>query len=308
MAAKPGKRGTIHKGLLGMMLAGLLPTGCTGMGGKPLLLFPQRETLPATARGVQPAPETQALPVARGGNSQGLSPLVKPGDQLRIQPVDPASPIQLPAEQTVHPNGTITLGRYGHMRVVGKTLAQIEQMAQTMVHARTRNAGRIQVQLLTPHQEMYHVQGEVNAPGAFALTGQQTVLDAIIAAGGLTDNAAPRSILVTRAGGPNECRIVLPVCYEEIVRGGDSTRNYPLAPGDRIFVARKQPPARRPARKPESTFRTPQRPRVPGTAAVLERHPYAMPVVSGPVKMPPWTLASGGRKPPEEVFSHSPQG
>jgi hypothetical protein len=33
------------------------------------------------------------------------------------------------------------------------------------------------------------------------------------------------------------CRVVLPICYREIVQLGDTATNYQLVPGDRIFVA-----------------------------------------------------------------------
>ena len=32
------------------------------------------------------------------------------------------------------------------------------------------------------------------------------------------------------------CRVVLPVCYRQIVQLGDTTTNYQLQPGDRIYV------------------------------------------------------------------------
>jgi hypothetical protein len=35
---------------------------------------------------------------------------------------------------------------------------------------------------------------------------------------------------------PDGCRIVLPVCYRQIVQLGDTTTNYQLQPGDRIYV------------------------------------------------------------------------
>ena len=35
---------------------------------------------------------------------------------------------------------------------------------------------------------------------------------------------------------PDGCRVVLPICYDNIVQLGDTSTNYQLAPGDRIFV------------------------------------------------------------------------
>ncbi len=79
----------------------------------------------------------------------------------------------------------------------------------------------------------------MNAPGSFALSGRETVLDAIIAAGGLTDRALRNNIILSRPTAPCSCRIVLPICYNEIVQVGDTATNYQLLPGDRIYVASK---------------------------------------------------------------------
>ena len=62
------------------------------------------------------------------------------------------------------------------------------------------------------------------------------VLDALIAAGGLTERASRRNITLSRPTAPDGCRIVLPICYREIVQLGDTSTNYQIAPGDRIFV------------------------------------------------------------------------
>jgi hypothetical protein len=79
----------------------------------------------------------------------------------------------------------------------------------------------------------------VNSPGAFQLAGRETVLDGIVAAGGLTDRASRCNIILSRPSPPDGCRVVLPVCYQQIVQLGDTTTNYQLAPGDRIYVASK---------------------------------------------------------------------
>src|SRR5207237_5023927 len=97
--------------------------------------------------------------------------------------------------------------------------------------------GPITVRLINRVSKVFYVLGEVNAPGSFPLQGRETVLDAIIAAGGLTDRASRRTIILSRPTTPDGCRIVLPICYREIVQLGDTSTNYQLLPGDRIFVA-----------------------------------------------------------------------
>src|SRR5207244_3519626 len=79
--------------------------------------------------------------------------------------------------------------------------------------------------------KVYYVLGEVNAPGSFTLSGRETVLDGILAAGGLNERASRRNIILSRPTHPDSCRVVLPICYYEIVQLGDTSTNYQLAPG-----------------------------------------------------------------------------
>jgi protein involved in polysaccharide export with SLBB domain len=76
----------------------------------------------------------------------------------------------------------------------------------------------------------------VNSPGSFPLQGRETALDGIVAAGGLNARASRANIILSRPTAPDGCRVVLPVCYRQIVQLGDTTTNYQLQPGDRIYV------------------------------------------------------------------------
>src|SRR5262249_12277346 len=74
------------------------------------------------------------------------------------------------------------------------------------------------------------------APGSFPLQGRETVLDGIVAAGGLNIRASRDNIILSRPTAPDGCRVVLPVCYRQVVQLGDTTTNYQLQPADRIYV------------------------------------------------------------------------
>lgn len=162
--------------------------------------------------------------------------VVEPGDVLLVQPANIDSPVRLPGDQTVLPDGTIQLGRYGPIVVAGKTIPQIEADSRAQIDAQEKNAGPITVRLVTRVSKVYYVLGEVNAPGAFPLQGRETVLDAILAAGGLNDRASRKFITLSRPTPPDGCRVVLPICYNDIVQIGDTSTNYQIANGDRIFV------------------------------------------------------------------------
>jgi protein involved in polysaccharide export with SLBB domain len=135
----------------------------------------------------------------------------------------------------VLPDGTIKLGRYGPVLVAGKTVEQIEADVNDRIAPKTDD-DRVVVRLVSRESKVYYVLGEVNAPGAFQLKGRETVLDALMAAGGLNSNASRRSIILSRPTPPDSCRIVLPVHYHAIVQLGDTTTNYQVRAGDRVYV------------------------------------------------------------------------
>jgi polysaccharide export outer membrane protein len=200
---------------------GLTPTGSR--------LIPDAKAL----RSSYPDP----LPIPRELEKRIALPyIVEPGDVLLVQPVNLDSPVRLPGDQTVLPDGSIQLGRYGQMVVAGKTTAQIESEVRSLIEAQEKNAGPITARLVTRVSKVYYVLGEVNAPGAFPLQGRETVLDALLAAGGLNDKASRKFITLSRPTHPDSCRVVLPICYNEIVQLGDTSTNYQIAAGDRIFV------------------------------------------------------------------------
>ena len=184
------------------------------------------------------APVPQALPTEL--EKQMLAEyVVWPGDVLRAEAVDLDSPIRLPADQPVQIDGKIDLGGYGRLYVAGLTLEAAEKLVQTTIKAKTKEAGDVRLRLLTAESKTYFVLGEVNAPGEFTLTGREAVLNGIVRAGGLTSNADVSKILVSRPSRPCECRKVMPVCYRDIVQIGDTSTNYQLMPGDRIFIPKR---------------------------------------------------------------------
>ena len=163
---------------------------------------------------------------------------VSPGDTLVVEAISFDSPIRFPADQLVLADGTIDLGRYGRIVVAGMTIEDIEHFVQHRVEEiEEKEIDPVNVRLLDPQGAMYYVLGEVSAPGAYPLVGHETVLDAILAAGGLTNRASPCDIVLSRPSLPRDCRVVLPVCYRQIAQLGDTSTNYQLMPGDRITVA-----------------------------------------------------------------------
>jgi polysaccharide export outer membrane protein len=214
----------------------LAATGCSSLGdtlSPPNRLLKEAKDIRDTA----PVPAPTGRELAR----ELLPPhIIQQGDSLLVQPVDLDSPIRLPPDQMVQPDGTIDLGKYGRPLVVGKTLSQLEEQISGIIKGKEKDkdkeTGAITVRLVGKPNAVFYVFGEVNAPGSFPVTGRETVLDGIVAAGGLTKKASKENIILSRPTVPESCRVVLPVCWPQIVQLGDTTTNYQLLPGDRIFV------------------------------------------------------------------------
>ncbi|KAA5539774.1 polysaccharide export protein [Roseiconus nitratireducens] len=187
---------------------------------------------------------------------------VEAGDVLVIEPNDFNSPVRLSADQTVQQDGTIELGSYGRMQVAGLSAEQIQEQVQSVVSQKEsikhqqkmalvahRTGGMsvpdeltetpdygVTVRLVNKESGLFYVMGEVNAPGSYPLVGNETVLDAIIAAGGLSDRCNDHKIILTRPQADGQPRAIMPICYQQILQLGDVSTNYQLMPGDRIYV------------------------------------------------------------------------
>ncbi|MFQ3649435.1 MAG: SLBB domain-containing protein [Gemmataceae bacterium] len=221
-------------GLWLMAMSGAL-TGCSSFSNN-LGLFPDGYRLTEAAKAIrQSTPPPLELP--RELDKQVSGPyIVEPGDVLLVQPASLDSPVRLPGDQPVLADGTIQLGKYGRYLAAGKPMEIIEREVNELIQRETADAGVILVRLVTRESKVFYVLGEVNAPGAFPLRGRETVLDALLAAGGLNSNANKRKILLSRPTSPDSCRVVLPVRFNDIVQLGDTTTNYQIRAGDRIYV------------------------------------------------------------------------
>ncbi len=222
----------VSRWLLVAGLFALLPTGCSLLSD--LGVLPEGQKLSRDASRLRQA--------AVEGIPRELEPtaldeyVVGPSDGLLVIPVNLDSPARLPSDQMVQPDGTIDLGQYGSLRAAGKTVAEIEAEVNALVAAKTQGAGFIDVRLVNRESKKVYVAGEVNAPGTFPYTGNETVLDAVMGAGGLTEKASRWDIIVSRPSPPTGCRLILAVNYYDVLQLGDTSTNYKLLPGDRVYV------------------------------------------------------------------------
>lgn len=225
-----------------VLLTGLWGCATGGAGALPC----GQELTPQTKHVLDHAPKV--APVARElCKTVPSSYVLEPGDTVLIETIRFDSPLRFAADQVIQPDGTVDLGKYGRIVVAGQRLEDVESCIEGIVNAdaelitaleeaNIEGPERVNVRLIDPQGSQFYVLGAVSSPGAYPYAGRETVLDAILAAGGLSDNARRCEIILSRPSPIGECRTVLPVCWDNIVQLGDTTTNYQLMPGDRIFV------------------------------------------------------------------------
>jgi polysaccharide export outer membrane protein len=150
-----GKWGLYRRFRGGLGLVVLVLAGCSLGTGNRLTVFPEEHPLLESAREMRAA-ASEPAPLPRELQKQLLPPYtVEPGDVLLVHPANLDSPARLPGDQPVMPDGTIDLGRYGRIVVVGKTVDDVEADVRAVVEAQTKNAGPISVRVVTHVSKVY---------------------------------------------------------------------------------------------------------------------------------------------------------
>jgi polysaccharide export outer membrane protein len=155
---------------------------------------------------------------------------IGPGDVLNVE-VEGNPDLNRPV--TVAPDGSISLRLLGDVHVLGLTIQEIRDKLCGL-YEQYIGKPRIEVTLMENRSARIYVLGQVLHPGSQPYIGQQTLLDVISAAGGVTQRAAPERVLVVR--GDPENPQVFRISLNDIVRKGKADQNIFLAQNDVVFV------------------------------------------------------------------------
>ena len=154
---------------------------------------------------------------------------IGPGDSLGINVWKEPT---LSGAVKVRPDGFVTLPLINELQVAGMTTGQLRKVLEEKYKEFTVDPFvTIRVEGIAS-SEVFLV-GQVGKPGAFPLTGNETLLQLITRAGGLGVFADRSNVRVVRREGTRMTEFV--VDYDAILKG-DLKQDILLRPGDRIVV------------------------------------------------------------------------
>ncbi|WP_129645559.1 XrtA/PEP-CTERM system exopolysaccharide export protein [Peristeroidobacter agariperforans] len=183
----------------------------------------------AVAEPTKPAAATAPPPAAKQSDNEYL---IGPGDSLQVfvwrNP-------ELSTTVPVRPDGRISTPLAEDVVAVGKTPTQLARDIEKVLADYIRSP-QVNVIVSNPVSTFSQVKiiGQVTTPQAVPYREGMTVLDAVLAVGGLAEFAAGNRAKIIRNenGKPKEIKIKL----DDLVNKGDVRQNLALRPGDVLVV------------------------------------------------------------------------
>lgn len=146
---------------------------------------------PVGASGAAAAAPTSTTPAAASTTADYR---LAAGDKLRIEVYKDA---QLSQSLQVRPDGKITLPLVGDVAAAGQTSIELRDAISASLKEYIANPV-VTVIVVEASPQVVYVTGEVNKPGALSFSGPISILQALAMAGGFTDFANKKNILVKR--------------------------------------------------------------------------------------------------------------
>jgi polysaccharide export outer membrane protein len=188
-------------------LAGLVPAA--GVAAQPAVLPPAPSTAPVSA-----------------------SYIIGPGDTLEIYVWRNAD---LTVTIPVRPDGKISTPLVEDMVAVGKTPTELARDIETALAVYVKSP-QVNVIVTVPASAYSQIKviGQVLHPQALPYRDGMTVLDAVLAVGGLSQFAAGNRARLVRGEGGKQQEVKLRL--DDLVNNADMKQNLPLRPGDVLVI------------------------------------------------------------------------
>lgn len=183
----------------------------------------------ATGRGSTEAPKIDPTAQAISTYKIGVD------DQLQVTVwQNPDLSVSVP----VRPDGKITVPLIGDVMAGGKTPEEVAAEIKDKLQSYVRDPQvAVILTALRSHEYLSRVRvtGAVRTPVSIPYRQGMTVLDAVLAAGGTTEFAAPDRTELYREG-KDGVTTPYAVRLDNVLQKGDLATNYPVQPGDVVTV------------------------------------------------------------------------
>ncbi len=176
-------------------------------------------------------PETVTVPAAAPAAQSEYK--IGPGDTLQVfvwnQP-------ELTVTVPVRPDGMISTPLISGVPAAGKTPPQLAKDLEVALAEFVRNptVSIMVTGFVGTYADQIRVVGQAAKPQALAYNANMTLLDVMIAVGGLAEFAAGNRAVIVRQQGNQQTRI--PVRISDLVDDGDISANVPMRPGDVLII------------------------------------------------------------------------
>ncbi len=177
------------------------------------------------------APETVTVPMPAKAEQSEYK--IGPGDTLQVfvwnQP-------ELTVTVPVRPDGMISTPLISGVPAAGKTPPELAKDLEVALAEFVRNP-TVSVMVTSfkgTYADQIRVVGQAAKPQALAYNANMTLLDVMIAVGGLAEFAAGNRAVIVRQEGDKQTR--MPVRISDLIDDGDISANVPMRPGDVLII------------------------------------------------------------------------
>ena len=179
------------------------------------------------------AAQNQASSVAPASLAVAPQYVIGPEDELNVFVwQNPDLSVTVP----VRPDGRISTPLVDEMTAAGKTSQELSRDIEKSLSKYVKDPlVTVTVQTFNgPYNQQIRIVGQAAEPKAIPYRSEMTVLDAIIAVGGMTEFAAGnRAVIVRTEDGTQQSYNVR---LDDLIVGGDVSANVPLLPGDILII------------------------------------------------------------------------
>jgi polysaccharide export outer membrane protein len=183
--------------------------------------------------GCASGPTSETVPAAAADATAQAEYRIGPGDTLQVfvwnQP-------ELTVTVPVRPDGMISTPLISGVPAAGKTAPELARDLQTALSEFVRNptVSVMVTSFVGTYADQIRVVGQAAKPQSLPYRANMTLLDVMIAVGGLAEFAAGNRAVIVRQEGDQ--RVRMPVRLRDLLDDGDVSVNVPMRPGDVLII------------------------------------------------------------------------